>query len=257
MAKKALITGASRGIGRGIALRLSKLGYDVAFTYNTEQDEAISLQNEIIAMGSRCFFYQASLQNDGIAESITKQAIGDLGGLDVLICNAGKTNFTSIFTLEKSEIDFLYNLNYKSYLLCTKVAVNHMVEHHIPGRIIYISSTRSMRAYRKDAIYGSLKAALNRAVESLALELAAHQITINSVAPGATAVRNEYTLEALQSGYISSLVPLKRKGKPDDVAGLVAYLISDEASYITGETIKVDGGLILYGANEDPNGGLF
>lgn len=257
MTKKALVTGASRGIGRGIALRLSKIGYDVAFTYHSEEDDALSLKQEIEALGQRCFYYQATLQEDGVAEHITAQAIKDLGGLDVLICNAGKTTFTSILTLEKSTIDFLYNLNYRSYLMCTKVAVNHMVENKIAGRIIYISSTRSMRAYRKDAIYGSLKSALNRAVESIALELAEYGITINSIAPGATAVRNDYTIEALQSGHISSLIPLKRKGKPDDVAGLVAYLISEDGSYITGETIKVDGGLILYGPNEDPNGGIF
>jgi NAD(P)-dependent dehydrogenase (short-subunit alcohol dehydrogenase family) len=257
MSKKAFITGGSRGIGRGIALRLAKAGYDIAFTYHSEQDEAESLKNEITKIGQKCFYYQATLQDADVPELVTKQAIEDLGGLNVLVCNAGKTKFTSIRTLDLETIDFVYGLNYRSYILCTKIAANHMIENQIPGRIIHISSTRGIRAYRDDAIYGSLKAALNRLVQSLAIELAEFNITVNSVAPGATATRDNYSLEELQSGHISSLIPLKRKGKPDDVAGLVEYLVSDDASYITGETIKVDGGLILYGPNERPNGGQF
>lgn len=257
MAKKAFITGASRGIGRGIALRLAKIGYDIAFTYNSEESEAESLKNEILNMGQRCFYYQASLQEKDVPEPITQQAIEDLGGIDVLVCNAGRTKFTSIRTLDTETIDFLYGLNYRSHLLCTKIAANYMIENQIEGRIIYIASTRGIRAYRNDAVYGSLKAALIRLVQSLAIELSDHNITVNSIAPGATAVRDNYSLEELQSGFISKLIPLKRKGKPDDIAGLVEYLISEDANYITGENIKVDGGLILYGPNEDPNGGQF
>jgi NAD(P)-dependent dehydrogenase (short-subunit alcohol dehydrogenase family) len=257
MARRAFITGGSRGIGRGIALRLAKNGYDIAFTYHSEVDEASSLKDEISKMGRNCFFYQASLQELEVPIRVTQQAIDDLGGIDVLICNAGKTKFTSILNLETETIDFVYGLNYRSYLLCTKTAANYMIKHQIPGRIIFISSTRGIRAYRNAAVYGSMKAALNRLVQSLAIELSDYGITVNSVAPGATSVRNNYALEELQSGYISTLVPMKRKGKPDDVAGLVEYLVSEDASYITGETIKVDGGLILYGPNEDPNGGKY
>lgn len=257
MTKKALITGASRGIGRGIALRLAKAGYDIAFTYNSQLDEAESLKEEILKLGQKSYFYQASLQEPDVPEAITTQAIKDLGGIDVLVCNAGKTKFSSITSLDIDTIDFVYGLNYRSYLLCTKVAAKHMIENKTKGRIIYISSTRGIRAYANDTVYGSLKAALNRAVQSLAIELAEHDITINSVAPGATSVRGDDSPEALRSGHISKLIPLKRKGKPEDVANLVNYLISDEAEYITGETVKVDGGLILYGPNEKSEGGPF
>jgi glucose 1-dehydrogenase len=257
MAKKAFITGASRGIGRGIALRLAKMGYDIAFTYHSKQDEAESLKNEVLSMGRLCFYYQATLQEPDVPVKVTLQAIEDLGGIDVLVCNAGKATFTSIRTLEIDKIDLMYGLNFRSYLLCTKIAANHMIDHQTKGRIIYISSTRGTRAYRNDVVYGALKSALNRAVQSLAIELAEYGITVNSVAPGATDNRSNYSLEELQSGFISTLVPLKRKGKPDDVAGLVQYLVSEDASYLTGETIKVDGGLTLYGPNEDPNGGRF
>lgn len=255
MTKTAFITGASRGIGKGIALYLAKEGYDIAFSYYTEEPEAKALQEDILNLGQKCYYYQASLQEKSVAEHVTTQAIKDLGHLDVLICNAGKTKFTNILNLDTEVIDMLYHLNYRSYLVSTKIAANHMVKNNIKGRIIYISSTRGIRAYPNDVVYGSLKAALNRAVESLAIELADYDITVNAIAPGATAVRDDYSEKTLRSGHISSLIPLKRRGKPDDVASLVNYLISEAANYITGETIKVDGGLILYGPDESSKGG--
>lgn len=255
--KKAFVTGASRGIGRGIALKLAQDGYDIAFTYYSELDDAESLAQTIKSLGRKAFFYQASLEKPHVAEEVTKQAIMDLGGIDVLICNAGKTIHTSIQTLDSETMDFLYTLNFKSYVLATKVATNHMIETKTKGRIVYISSTRSMRAYKNDAIYGSLKAALNRIVESLAIELSEFDITINSVAPGATEVRNLDQKDDLKKGHFGNIIPLGRKGTPEDVANLVSFIVSDQASYITGVTIKVDGGLILYGPNEKENGGFY
>ncbi|MFP4286757.1 MAG: SDR family NAD(P)-dependent oxidoreductase [Candidatus Izemoplasmataceae bacterium] len=250
MSKKAFITGASRGIGRGIALRLANEGYDIAFTYYTEEDDAKSLKEAINALNQECFYYQASLQETSIVESVTHQAIKDLGGIDVLVCNAGKTKFTSIKTLEIDTMDFLYQLNFRSYMIATKIVANTMIEKNTKGRIIFITSTRGIRAYDNDCIYGAIKAALNRAVESLAIELAPNKITVNAVAPGATKVRGSLDDEALKEGHISRLVPLKRSGSPEDVANLVNFLVSDEAEYITGDIIKIDGGLILYGPNE-------
>lgn len=257
MKKKAFITGGSRGIGRGIVLELARSGYDIAFTYHSATDEALSLSQEVEKLGQRCFYYQASLEQLDIPETITTQAITDLGGIDVLVCNAGKTKFTSIKTIDIDTLEFLYNLDYRSYILCTKTAANYMVANNTSGRIIFITSTRGIRAYRNDAVYGSFKAALNRAVESIAIELAEDNITVNAVAPGATQVRGQITNETLQEGHIPALVPMGRKGKPQDVASLVRYLVSDEADYITGQTIKVDGGLILYGPNESSKGGMY
>ncbi|MFP4479051.1 MAG: SDR family NAD(P)-dependent oxidoreductase, partial [Candidatus Izemoplasmatales bacterium] len=214
MAITALVTGASRGIGRGIALGLAKNGYDIAFTYHTKEDKAKSLKEEIIKLNQRCFYYQANLEEKEVPEKIVNQAIRDLGRLDVLVCNAGQTKFTSIRNLDTSLIDYLYQLNYRSYILATKTAANHMIEKKIKGRIIFISSTRGIRAYPNDAIYGSLKAALNRLVESLAIELAEYGITVNSIAPGAIATRNYHSKE----DHISDLVPLDRRGKPLDIA---------------------------------------
>lgn len=257
MSKKAFITGASRGIGRGIAIKLASTGYDVAFTYHTEEADAISLKAEIESFGQKGFYYQASLEKSDVPTRVTEAAIKDMGGMDVLVCNAGKSRFSTLQALDPEVMEFMYGLNYRSYVLATKVAINHMIENHIPGRVIFISSSRGERAYRKDAIYGSLKAALNRMVQSLAIELAEHGITVNSVAPGATATRNNYTNDELKNSWASPLIPLGRIAKPEDIAGIVSYLISDDASYITGVTIRVDGGLILYGPNEERDGGLF
>lgn len=250
MKKKAFITGANRGIGRGIAKELAANGYDVAITYYNEIDEAKSLCDEIEQFGSKCYYFQASLQESGVAEETTKQAIEKLGGLDLLVCNAGVTRFKSVLEIDEDFIDFLYNLDFRSYLMCAKTAANYMVGNEIAGNIIFISSTRSIRAYDNDCIYGALKSALNRAVESMAIEMAEYGIRVNSVAPGATAVRGSYDIETLSNKFVSSVIPLKRQGRPKDVAAVVRFLSSDDASYITGDIVKVDGGLILPGPDE-------
>jgi NAD(P)-dependent dehydrogenase (short-subunit alcohol dehydrogenase family) len=134
--------------------------------------------------------------------------------------------------------------------MCTKVAANDMVERSVAGRIIFIASTRGIRAYPEDNIYGSLKAALIRSVQSLALSLAEHNITVNCIAPGATKVRGDLSPKGLTEGYLPGKIPLKRYGSPEEVGYLAAFIASDEAGYITGETIKIDGGLILPGMKE-------
>jgi NAD(P)-dependent dehydrogenase (short-subunit alcohol dehydrogenase family) len=120
----------------------------------------------------------------------------------------------------------------------------------VPGRIIFIASTRGIRAYPEDNIYGSLKAALIRSVQSLALELANYNITVNCIAPGAIKVRGDVAPEGLAEGYLAGKIPMKRFGSPEEIGYLAAYIASDEAGYITGETIRIDGGLILPGPKE-------
>lgn len=249
--KKAFITGGSRGIGRGIARVLAKEGYDVAITYNTQIQEAKSLAAEINGMGRKCLYYQASLELGDIPEKVTGQAIEDLGGIDLLVCNAGITRHNSLLTVDQQSIDFLYGLNYRSYILCSKVAANYMVDNKIEGNIIFISSTRGIRAYPEDCLYGSLKAALIRGVESMALEMSHYGIRVNCIAPGATAIRGNFTQEELTKSNFSKKIPAGRLGTPEEVGYLVAYLASHRAQYITGTTIKIDGGLILPGMPED------
>ncbi|MDR0730345.1 MAG: SDR family oxidoreductase [Treponema sp.] len=249
MPKNVFITGGSRGIGAGIAQVLSDSGYDVAFTYNEKADSAETLKKEIEAKGRRCFYYQASLQNADVPQKVTEQAIKDLGGIDLLVCNAGLTRHNDILNLDPSLIEFLFGLNFRSYLLCSKVAANDMVARGVKGNIIFITSTRGLRAYPEDALYGGLKAALNRAAESMALNLAKYHIRVNCVAPGATAIRGDYSTEELTKGFAPH-IPLGRRGTPRELGYLVRYIASDEADYMTGNIIKLDGGLILPGMPE-------
>lgn len=248
--KRVFITGGSRGIGRGIATVFAENGYDVAFTYHTAEEEARSLCEEIESHGVRAFMFQASLEEKGVAEAVTEKAIVALGGIDALICNAGRTVHNHILGTTEEDCDYLYNLNYRSYLMCAKVAARRMVADGTEGSIIFITSTRSMRAYPEDCLYGGLKAALNRSAESLALDLAKYRIRVNCIAPGNTAIRGNFTPEELSRTPFQRRIPLGRSGTPREVGMLALYLCSDAAAYITGDIIKIDGGLILPGMPE-------
>lgn len=249
--KKAFITGGSRGIGRGIALVLAKSGYDIAFTYNSKIDEAKSLAEEIESMSRKCYYYQASMELPDVPKKITEKAIDDLGWIDLLVCNAGLTRHNSLLSLDVEQIDFVYNLNFRSYLLCSSVAANYMASNKIKGNIIFVSSTRGIRAYPEDVLYGGFKAALNRAAESMALEMSHYDIRVNCVAPGAIKVRGNNTSEDLTESGFARKIPAGRLGTPEEIGYLVEFIASERAQYITGTTIKVDGGLILPGMPED------
>ena len=249
--KTALITGASRGIGRGIAIVLAREGYDVAITYAREKEKAEEVAHYIEnEYRRRCFVYQASLENPDVPEKMVKDAIGDLGRLDVLVNNAGLSSRDEVLTVDKDRLDYLLSLNFKAPLLAIKATARHMVKNGIKGNIVNITSTRGIRAYPNDFIYGATKAALARATESIALELSTYGIRVNCVAPGATAIRDEanefYT-------YLGNKIPMNRMGTPEDIGNAVAWLVSDKATYITGVVLRVDGGLILPGMPEERN----
>ena len=229
---------------------LAEQGYDIAITYNSAVEEAEDTKRQAEALGRRCFFYQASLEKPDVPEAITRQAISDLGRLDVLVNNAGVTKHNSLFTTVVALMDFVYGLDFRAPLLCAKQAALHMRENGIRGAIINITSTRGFRSYPEDALYGAAKAALTRATESMAMELAPHGIRMNCVAPGATRVRGDFSEEDLRSGWASK-IPLGRYGTPRENGYAVAWLCSNQAAYITGTTLKIDGGLILPGMPED------
>ena len=248
---KAYITGASHGIGRGIAKVLAEAGYDIAYTYNSRLEEAESLKAEIEALGRRAFVFQADLMAGGVAEPTAKDAVKALGGVDLCVCNAGRTFHNSILHVSEDMIDAVYNLDYRSYLITASVCANSMVDRGVRGNIIFITSTRGIRSYPNDLLYGGMKAALSRTAESMALDLSRYKIRVNCIAPGNTATGGNFTAEELSRSRFQQAIPLGRSGKPADIGYLVKFLASEEASYITGMTIKVDGGLILPGMPED------
>jgi NAD(P)-dependent dehydrogenase (short-subunit alcohol dehydrogenase family) len=248
-AKVALITGGSSGIGQGIAIVLAEHGYDVAITYNRNPEGAEQTRGDIEALGRRCLIYQASFQDTSAPAKLVDEVHAAYGRIDVMCCNAAKDSRHSILTVTPEEIEEMTRVDFAGYLLLAGAAARHMVRDGIKGSIFFTTSTRGERAYAEDVVYGGLKAAINRSCQSIALDLAPYGIRVNCVAPGATRVRPKREPRPGEIG-LEKAVPLGRMGTPRDNGELVAFLASDKAGYITGTTIRVDGGLILSGPPE-------
>ena len=258
MSKKAIVTGASRGIGRGIALALAAEGYDIAFSYASHEEDARATA-EMIAekTGRRCVYQRAQLNERGAGKVFFDWAAEQLEGLDTLVNNAGATLFDPIQDLTEEKLDYLLDLDYRNYVLMMHYAARYMIDHGIHGSIVNITSSRGERAYPLDGVYGGMKAALNRSIQSFALDVCDYGIRINNVAPGAIRVRTDEQLIAEGRDphntfwdRLGPRIPLGRVGTPEDIGQAVAFLVSDRASYITGCTLRVDGGLILPGMPE-------
>lgn len=253
MRKTALITGASSGIGQGIAKAFAREGYDMVITYAGNPQGAEETRAEVEKLNAKCYIMQASLHDPQTPQRLCDEAVKALGHIDVLILNAGRDARSSILSADLEHLRYIVESNfYGNLLLCGAVA-RHMVANKIAGNIQFITSTRGECAHPDDFLYGGIKAALNRACKSIAMELSRYNIRVNCVAPGATRVR-EHRPPKLPAGTelngkkfypIDDAIPLKRMGTPEDCAELVAFLASDKASYITGITIRIDGGLAL------------
>lgn len=255
--KKAIVTGGSHGIGKGIVHELAKRGYDVVFSYHSGSEASQEIIQEIKEKYNvKCFCFQASLQNKGAGEVFFEKAVECLGGVDVLVNNAGMTRFENLLDITEETFDLLINLDFRTYIMMMQVCAKYMQQHNIKGSIINITSSRGERAYPGDGIYGACKAGLNRAIESFALDVAPYGIRINNIAPGAIQVwsgqdipdNHKNILEVYEG--LAKKVPLQRMGTPEDIGKAVAYLVSEDASYITGFTLRIDGGLILPGMPE-------
>lgn len=258
--KKAIVTGASRGIGKEIALCLAEKGYDVAISYHSKREEACQLKERIESTyKTRCFIFQAKLEEPGAGKELFDKAAESLGGLSLMVNNAGVTKFESLLDMTEETLDFLIALDFRNYLLMMREAARYMAKSGVRGSIINITSSRGERAYPGDAVYGGLKARLNRAVQSAALDMAPYGIRVNNVAPGAIRIRTreelsrDEELKDMEADFwdkLDPVIPLERSGLPEDIGHAVAFLASEEASYITGVTLRVDGGLILPGMPE-------
>ncbi len=275
MSKKALVTGGSRGIGKGIVLALAAEGYDVAISYARKADEAEVLAKQVKeGYGRECYCFQAALDIQGTSHELFEKAVSALGGLDLLVNNAGQTICEPIFGVTDEGMDHLINLDFRSFIMMMRDATKYMIKHKIKGSIVNITSSRGERAYPECGVYCGLKAALNHAIKAFALDVSSYGIRINNVAPGATRIRTKEELFAMPKGEntdyfwrdefadkskpigadfwdeLGEAIPLGRAGLPEDIANAVVFLSSEKASYITGITLRVDGGLIIPGMPE-------
>ncbi|MBN2501555.1 MAG: 3-oxoacyl-[acyl-carrier-protein] reductase [Anaerolineales bacterium] len=238
----AVVTGASRGIGKAIALELAKRGAQIVVNYNRSAEAAEALVAEVEAGGSKALAVQADVASFDDAHNLIKTAIDQFGGLDILVNNAGITRDTLIMMMKEADWDAVLATNAKGTFNCSKAAVRHMMRKRY-GRIINITSIAGIIGNAGQTNYSASKAAQIGFTKALAREVAARNITVNAVAPGfiETDIWADVPEEAREG--LLNMIPLGRKGSPEDIAPAVAFLASDEAAYITGQVLAIDGGL--------------
>ncbi len=240
----AVVTGASRGIGRGIALELAKRGASVVINYNANADAANQMVDAIQQAGTQACAVQADVSKIGDAEKLIKAAVDQFGKIDILVNNAGTTRDNVIMMMREEEWDTVIDTNLKSAWNCSKFAVKAMMRKRY-GRIINVTSVSGIAGQAGQTNYSASKAGMIGLTKALAREVAARQITVNAVAPGFVATDLTANLPENLLGELNKLIPLERWGTVEDVAYAVAFLASDEASYITGEVLSVSGGMVM------------
>ncbi|PZE20628.1 SDR family NAD(P)-dependent oxidoreductase [Paenibacillus xerothermodurans] len=249
-AKTAVVTGGSMGIGRGIALALAAEGYDLVIAHYQEPAEAAEVADRIQReYGRDCFVFQGDLGKHETPEKLLEFAAATLGDIHVLVNNAGLKGTTNILNIDPGYMDRIIATNFRAPILLMQLIAKHMITRGVKGSIVNITSSRAQRAYPGDVVYGGLKAALERAAQSIALDLAPYGIRVNCVAPGAIKVRDDEQHNVFYQA-LGPRIPLERPGTPEDIGNAVAWLVSDKSSYVTGIVVRVDGGLILPGMPE-------
>ena len=242
--KVALVTGASRGIGRAIAIALAKEGATVAVNYAGNTEKAESVVREIREFGSEALAIQADVTNADSVTAMIKTVTEEFGKIDILVNNAGITRDNLLMRMKEEDWDSVINTNLKGVFLCTKAVSRQMMKQR-KGRIINISSVVGVSGNAGQANYVAAKSGVIGLTKTSAKELAARGITVNAIAPGfiETDMTNALTEEV--SEQLLQQIPLGRFGSPEDVAQTAIFLASEEAAYITGQTIQVDGGMVM------------
>ena len=238
--KTALVTGASRGIGRAIALRLAEDGANVAVIYAGSADKAEAVVNEITALGAKA--YQCNVADSAAVNETVKAVTNDLGKIDILVNNAGITRDGLMLRMKDEDFDAVLDTNLKGAFNMIRACYSGFIRKK-SGRIINISSVSGIMGNAGQANYSASKAGVIGLTKSVARELASRGITCNAVAPGF--IQTDMTENLGDNNPLLNSIPLGRMGKPEDIAAAVAFLASDSAAYITGEVLKVDGGLAI------------
>ncbi|WP_182199125.1 3-oxoacyl-[acyl-carrier-protein] reductase [Paraliobacillus salinarum] len=242
--KVALVTGASRGIGRAIALELAKKGAVVAVNYAGNEVKAQAVVDEIEQLGSKAIKIKANVAVEAEVKQMVKETISTFGSLDILVNNAGITRDNLLMRMKESEFDDVIQTNLKGVFLTTKAVTRQMMKQR-HGRIINVASVVGISGNAGQANYVAAKAGVIGMTKTAAKELASRNILVNAVAPGFIETDMTDQLTEEQHKAMAELIPLARLGKAEDVAHVVRFLASDDAAYVTGQTIQVDGGMVM------------
>ncbi|MBE7646278.1 3-oxoacyl-[acyl-carrier-protein] reductase [Tenacibaculum finnmarkense genomovar ulcerans] len=241
--KTAIITGATRGIGRGIALEFANQGCNIAFTYSSSVEAATALENELTTLGVKAKGYQSNAADFDAAQELAKNVLEEFKTIDVLVNNAGITKDNLLIRISETDFDKVIEVNLKSVFNLTKAVIRPMMKQRA-GSIINMSSVVGLKGNAGQANYAASKAGILGFSKSVALELGSRNIRSNVVAPGfieteMTAKLDEKVVDAWRND-----IPLKRGGTPKDIANACVFLASDMSAYITGQTLSVDGGML-------------
>lgn len=244
MEKCALITGATRGIGKQIAITLAKQGYNIALNYRRENEELENTKKEIEEIGVQVLAVKGDVANFEDCESFVKKTIEKFGQIDVLVNNAGITKDMLLMRMKKEDFEQVIDTNLVGTFNVTKNVVPYMMKAR-SGRIINISSVVGISGNAGQTNYSASKAGIIGFTKSLAKEIASRNILVNAVAPGFIETNMTDVLKDEIKQEIAKNIPLKRMGSAQDVANVVKFLVSDDSSYITGQVINVDGGMLM------------
>jgi glucose 1-dehydrogenase len=246
--KTALITGASRGIGRGIAQRFAQEGANVAINFVGSSAAAEEALADVTAAGARGAIFQADVSSAAAVSQLVADAVAEFGQLDILVNNAGIETHAPFWEVTEADYDKVLAVNLKGAFFAAQALVRHLQATARQGRIINISSVHEEKAFPNFTAYCASKGAMRMVTRNLAVELGPLGITINNIAPGAieTPINRALLNDPVKLASLLNQIPLNRLGQPSDVAGLAVFLASDDASYVTGATFVVDGGLSVF-----------
>lgn len=244
MSRVALVTGGSGGIGRAICLRLARDGFDVAVHYNSNAAAAEQVLAEIEALGQRAVALKADLSDSEACAALVQSCVEQLGGLDALINNAGVTADALLMRMTDEQYHKVISSNLDSCFFCTRAAINHMAREK-RGKIVNITSVVGLTGNAGQANYSASKAGIIGLTKSTAKEVARWGVCVNAIAPGFIETAMTDQLGDMARDALKKSIPMRRLGQPEDVAAMVAYLCSEDAGYVTGQVLVVDGGMAM------------
>ena len=244
MAKVAFITGATRGIGKHIAIEFAKDGYDIAFNYRKENEDLENIKKQIKELNVRCLPVKGDVSIFDDTANMVNQIINEFGKIDVLVNNAGITKDALLMRMKKEDFEDVINVNLVGTFNVTKNVIPYMIKQR-SGRIINISSVVGVSGNAGQTNYSASKAGIIGFTKSLAKEVASRNILVNAVAPGFIETQMTDVLKQEVKEEIAKNIPLRRMGTPEDVANVVKFLAGEQSAYITGQVINVDGGMLM------------